>query len=288
MSFVGKISGQIRKMSTGGYPSLPKVLEVLRTFAPETLAEPWDNVGLLVEPATPKPVSGVLLTNDLTEEVLQEAVKLRADLVISYHPPLFEPLKRITQASWKERIVATCLERGIAVYSPHTAWDSVRGGVNDCLGKFLSEKYDKGEPIVPNKDRPDCGAGRIYQSLEDGGMSVSEIIAKLKLHISTPDQKIPVALVHPLTHKVKSVALCAGSGWSVLKGQKAELFITGEMSHHSILDANHSGSSVLLTNHSNSERMFLPTAKAYLESHLEGVSVNISSVDRDPLSLDTI
>ncbi|XP_059620879.1 NIF3-like protein 1 [Phlebotomus argentipes] len=282
------VAHQVRKMSSQNLPTLPQVLEKLREFAPESLAESWDNVGLLIEPATPKSISGILMTNDLTEEVLREAVNGKVDLIISYHPPIFESLKRITQSSWKQRIVAKCLEQGIAVYSPHTAWDSVRGGVNDWLGEFLEKEYGKGQPIVPNQDVPDCGAGRIYQCAGQSGLTLADIISGLKRHISTPDQHVPVALVHPLAHKVKSVALCAGSGWSVLKGLKAELFITGEMSHHFVLDANHSGSSVILTNHSNSERNFLPTFKKHLEKSLPEVTVTVSVTDRDPLTLDTL
>ncbi|GAB0092384.1 NIF3-like protein 1 [Sergentomyia squamirostris] len=287
-SFI-KYPGQVCKMSvSANLPALSEVLEKLQNFAPEKLAESWDNVGLLIEPATPNPISGILMTNDLTEKVLQEAVDVQADLIISYHPPIFESFKRITQDTWKGRIMSKCLEKGIAVYSPHTAWDSVRGGINDWLGAFLIDHYSMGKPIVPNKDLEDCGAGRIYQNLPGKGLTLEEIISGLKKHISHPDKHIPVALAHPLNHKVTSVALCAGSGSSLLRGLKVEVFITGEMSHHALLDANHSGTSVILTNHSNSERNFLPTVKKILEESFAGVLVTISTSDRDPLSLDNL
>eukprot|EP00095_Tigriopus_kingsejongensis_P009122 maker-scaffold595_size129005-snap-gene-0.18 protein:Tk09122 transcript:maker-scaffold595_size129005-snap-gene-0.18-mRNA-1 annotation:"gtp cyclohydrolase 1 type 2 nif3l1-like" len=103
-------------------------------------AEKWDNVGLLIEPSGPHTVRKVMLTNDLTEDVMGEAVESQADLILAYHPPIFAPLKRITQASWKERIVQKCLENRIALYSPHTAFDAMAGGVADWLldpiGKF--------------------------------------------------------------------------------------------------------------------------------------------------------
>lgn len=81
--------------------SLEVVLKELNKFADLSLAEKWDNVGLLIEPATRKPVNKILLTNDLTEVVMQESIEKDINLIISYHPPIFSPLKKITQASWK-------------------------------------------------------------------------------------------------------------------------------------------------------------------------------------------
>ncbi|XP_055683279.1 NIF3-like protein 1 [Lutzomyia longipalpis] len=280
---------QLRRMYSHQHPSLADVVERLQNFAPEKLAEPWDNVGLIIEPATPIPISRILLTIDLTENVFEEAVNTKSNLVISYHPPIFEGLKKITQDNWKGRIVAKCLEKGIAVYSPHTAWDSVRGGVNDWFGSFLSNGYDEGKPIIPNAEFPHCGAGRLYESrTPDSGMTLEQIIMELKEHIIIPDEHIPAALVHPLNQKIKSIALCAGSGASVLKNQKAEVYITGEMSHHAILDANHSGTSVILTHHTNSERNFLHDAVKILSDRLMGISVmSTASTDHDPLKLDS-
>ena len=94
--------------------NLASVIKALEDFAPTKLAESWDNVGLLVEPSEEKMVRNILLTNDLTEPVLKEALELQTDLIISYHPPLFKPMKRLTSKSWKERIAVKCLEKEIA------------------------------------------------------------------------------------------------------------------------------------------------------------------------------
>lgn len=85
---------------TMGLP-LKIVIDSLNSFADLKLAASWDNVGLLIEPTEPKEISQVLLTNDLTEDVMQEAVDLKADMIISYHPPIFSPLKSITTRTWK-------------------------------------------------------------------------------------------------------------------------------------------------------------------------------------------
>lgn len=106
---------------------------MLEQLAPMSLAESWDNVGLLVEPSKPRPTKTILLTNDLTEAVMDEAETMNCDLIISYHPPLFRPIKRLVQKDWKQRLAIRAVEAGIAIFSPHTSWDSVKGGVNDWL-----------------------------------------------------------------------------------------------------------------------------------------------------------
>lgn len=70
----------------------------------------------------------VILTNDLTERVMDEAISLEANFILTYHPLIFSGLKRINQSDWKSRIISRCLDKGIAVYSPHTAWDAADNG----------------------------------------------------------------------------------------------------------------------------------------------------------------
>ena len=114
---------------------LPEVVRRLGKFASTKLAEKWDNVGLLVEPSGCHMVNKILLTNDLTQEVMKESIDKTVNLIISYHPPIFTPFKRLCQGNWKERIITKAVENRIAIYSPHTCYDAVKGGVNDWLLK---------------------------------------------------------------------------------------------------------------------------------------------------------
>lgn len=132
---------------------LPSIVEALNTIAPIKLAASWDNVGLLVEPTPPHVINKILLTNDLTEDVMNEAIQNDANMIVSYHPPIFNPLKRITSKSWKERLVALALENRIAVYSPHTACDAVQNGVNDWLASGLG-KHLSLVPVKPSMENP--------------------------------------------------------------------------------------------------------------------------------------
>lgn len=119
---------------------LKEVLQVMEQLAPLSLAESWDNVGLLVEPSKCRPIKTILLTNDLTGAVMDEAEAVSCDLIVSYHPPLFRPFKRLVQRDWKQQLAVRAIESGIAVFSPHTSWDSVKGGVNDWLVGGLGKR----------------------------------------------------------------------------------------------------------------------------------------------------
>lgn len=103
---------------------LTEIVQAMEGFAPTRFAEKWDNVGVLIEPSTSTDIKKIFLTNDLTEHVMEEALENKANLIISYHPPIFSGLKRLTTASWKERIILQCIENRIALYSPHTSWDA--------------------------------------------------------------------------------------------------------------------------------------------------------------------
>ncbi|MDZ4831098.1 MAG: Nif3-like dinuclear metal center hexameric protein [Phycisphaerae bacterium] len=108
------------------------VVGAIDAIAPFSLAEPWDNVGLLIG-RPDAPATKALLTIDLSLDVVDEAIALGCDVVIAYHPPLFRPIKRIVASSPGERAILTLIERGIAVISPHTALDAAPGGLNDWI-----------------------------------------------------------------------------------------------------------------------------------------------------------
>lgn len=125
------------KLTSRSIMDLNALVSSLNDFASLSLAESWDNVGLLVEPSPPHTVNTLFLTNDLTEEVMEEALQKKADLILSYHPPIFRPVKRITWKTWKERLIIRALENRVGIYSPHTAYDAAPHGVNNWLAKGL-------------------------------------------------------------------------------------------------------------------------------------------------------
>ncbi len=111
-----------------------QVVRALESLAPTSLAAEWDNVGLLIGDDQAR-VNRAMLCIDLTEAVLAEAVKAKAQLVVAYHPPIFKPLSRLTTSS--SPVVLAAAAAGIAVYGLHTALDAAPGGVNDMLAGVL-------------------------------------------------------------------------------------------------------------------------------------------------------
>jgi dinuclear metal center YbgI/SA1388 family protein len=119
---------------------LGTVVEALERIAPPRYAESWDNVGLLAGDAG-QDVSAALMTIDYTDEVAREGQALNCDLVIAYHPPIFQPIKRLTAGS----LVFDAIRRGVAIYSPHTALDVAEGGTNEVLCDVLG--VDRRSPL---------------------------------------------------------------------------------------------------------------------------------------------
>lgn len=105
----------------------------LERIAPTALAQSWDNVGLLIGDRA-APCRRALLCIDLTDAVLAEAIKLRCELIVAYHPPLFQAIKRVLADSGNtDALIHRAIAAGIAIYSPHTALDAAEGGTNDVI-----------------------------------------------------------------------------------------------------------------------------------------------------------
>lgn len=118
-------------------------------FAPLPLQDGFDNAGLQVG-LTETEVTGVLLCLDVTEKIVDEAVALGCNLIVSHHPLIFSPLKKITGATYVERCVMKAMAAGIAIYSAHTNIDNAIGGVNYRIAEKLGLKNLK--VLVPKED----------------------------------------------------------------------------------------------------------------------------------------
>jgi dinuclear metal center YbgI/SA1388 family protein len=259
---------------------LADILVLLETLAPLELAEDWDNVGLLVEPVSGLSVQRVLLTVDLTEPVLAEALEFGAELVIAYHPPIFKGQKRLTQQRAAERVLIQAIRAGLAVYSPHTALDSAPGGMNDWLAGLLGP--GRVRPIQPHPRVETVGAGRIVQL--DNPLPLEDAIGHIKAGLSLSGLRVAAADQHQEGELIETFAVCAGAGGSVFeKLHHADLLLTGEMRHHDVLARVAAGQTVVLTDHTNTERGFLPKLAACLRENFPGLELRVSVKDRDPL-----
>lgn len=150
--------------------NINEVIKALEIFAPPDLQEEYDNAGWIVGQEDQE-TAGCLVCLDVTEEVMEEAVNKNCHLVISHHPLIFEPLKRITGKTMTEKIVVKAIEQGIAIYSMHTNLDNVSHGVNEALGgklgltklKILSRKRGALKKLVTFC--PEDHAGKVRDAI---------------------------------------------------------------------------------------------------------------------------
>ncbi|KAF7731251.1 NGG1 interacting factor [Apophysomyces ossiformis] len=271
---------------------LSKVVRAMQRIAPLELAETsWDNVGVLVDPPYPSnKANKVFLTIDLTPQVLDEALSdPKVGAIVAYHPPIFRAMKRLTTSDPKQDMVMKAIARGVSIYSPHTACDNCVNGVNDWLASGLGQ--GRVEAITPEVNPPEghegSGSGRLFTY--DEPIPLTTVIERVKKLIGLPFVRVATNQADRL---VKTVAICAGSGASVLSPVKADLYFSGEMGHHDVLAALAQNTSVILCEHSNTERGYLsavlqPTLEDLLKEDRseegEPIKVVVSQVDKDPL-----
>jgi len=294
---------------TNGPSLTDAVLKAVKSLYPEALADKaWDNTGLLVgeapsfKSATSSTAQGtVLLTNDLTAAVVDEALHEGAKVIICYHPVIFRPLKSITTDDPMQAQLLRLIAAGVSVYCPHTAVDAASGGLNDWLCDLLLDGDEAASKTVVQpikgslpEDHKGCGYGRTVEF--SNALGFSDLLKRFSKGIGG-HRYMMVAL--PTSYKkdisaippISKAAVCAGSGSSVLSGTDAQVLVTGEMSHHDALRHASLGHIVVTVFHSNSERQYLTQRmKPMLEEALKdsphaNTRVVVSTADSDPFDV---
>ncbi|KAI3627307.1 hypothetical protein GLX27_001027 [Malassezia furfur] len=284
-------------------PTLRRVVDFLQLIAPTRLAGSWDNVGLIAQSPVPRTGRGVFLAVDLTTDVAEEALALPdVNTAIIYHPVIFSPVRSLTLAQPLQRSILSLVAAGISIYCPHTCLDAIDGGINDWIVAGLQHAWEKeplldetlyqavregtkAQPIepIPNARTETEGMGRVFSL--DQPVPIRTLIARAKEHFAI--DAVHVALGQDVSDDtpMRRVAVCAGSGGSVLRQAKdADVWVTGELGHHEVLAAVAQGISVILTNHSNTERRFFRSLFApLLREQLPELTVHVSEKDCDPL-----
>jgi len=258
---------------------LAEILVVLDSIAPLRLAEGWDNVGLLVGDPTAN-VERILLCIDYTPAVAAEARAKKVELVVAYHPAIFDSMKRVVAGGG----IFEAARDGIAIFSHHTALDVAQGGTNDFLADILGLSARRpmrapGAKFGPAPEGEILGLGRI--GTLDKPTPRPELLDKIKkgLGISA------LLVAGPLDGDARIVAASAGAAGNMIDdalAQKADLYLTGEMRHHDALRAAKAGLTVVCALHSNSERAALGRIRERLATALPGIELSLSSEDRDP------
>ena len=175
---------------------------------------------------TGRDIRSVLLTTDITEDVVNEAVVLGCQLIISHHPLLFHGLKQVCGQTPQARVVETAIKHDIAIYSAHTNLDSVVGGINTCLAERLG--------MINVRLLTESGLGAIGRLPQ--ATSYEDFIA----FVSDTLQCTYIRYTRPAKSSVETVALCGGSGAEFIEeaiAQGADVYITADVKYHEFQDA---------------------------------------------------
>jgi dinuclear metal center YbgI/SA1388 family protein len=260
-------------------PTVGEIAHVLEQLAPLALAEDWDNVGLLVGDAD-WPAGRVMTCLTITPETVAEAVERGAQLIVSHHPLPFRPVQSITSATTVGRLLLKLIRSSIAVYSPHTAFDSASAGINQhiAIGLGLQEI----RPLMPSAIDAEVGAGRY--GLVGEPLTLGELAQRTKDFLNADAVRIVGRDASPVTR----IAIACGSGGSLLEpavAAECDALVTGELTFHACLEAEARGVKAVLAGHFASERFALLSLADYLTDQLADVEVWASGAERDPLRL---
>lgn len=243
--------------------TVSQILEELKVIAPPELACSWDNVGLLVDAG--RPVTKVLTALDITADVVREAAAAGCELVVSHHPVIFDPLKRITA----EDVPALLLQGGISGICMHTNLDAAPGGVNDLLADTLGIDREGRRNFAEN-------CGRIGAVETTTTAAIAAFCAKgLHSGVKYVDSGRPVTCL----------AEVSGAGGSYLQeavDQGADCLVTGEAAHHIALLAKQKGVGLVVAGHWGTEQAVADLLAARLGQAFPELEVRHAAADTDP------
>lgn len=271
------INSLIHKLKNGiEITGINEIYSYLDELYPFNSQEKWDNSGLLVENYFME-CSSVLLTLDITYEVICEASCKGADLIISHHPIIFNPIKKLTPRN----PVYSLAEKNIAAICMHTNLDIAQNGTNGAILKMFSEKFSlikDPEPFEEIGSR--FNLGWIIEL--DKKIFSDDIAIKLKQIFGCEYVR-----ASKIARKgISRIAFCSGSGGSMLelaKQKKCDALITGDVKHDVWIDANANDIVVFDCGHFHTENPVLWELRRVLEEKFPQLDVEISERSVDPV-----
>ena len=249
------------------------VLKMLDAAYPFALALEWDNVGLLVGDAN-SGVTGIVTALDLTDEVIDKALEINAELIITHHPIMFSPVKRILADESEGRLLHRLIQNSISLIAMHTNFDAAVGGVDEALARKICNVIggDEGSISVMEPASADntCGIGRIYDLSEKSTpKKIAEALGKafgVYAHTTLPQREVS---------RVASVCGSGGDYWEMALEMGADVIITGESSYHKALDGAKMGIATVVLGHDVSEAHAPGILADYLQKNINSVQYKI-------------
>ena len=271
--------------------TIEELLGILDELAPRTEQLGWDNSGLLIGHRD-REVRKIYLAVDATEEVIRHAREFGADVLLTHHPLIFTKLSRVSDEDFVGRRVLELAEAGIALIAMHTNFDihGMREAIDTKLGLhatgMVGDEAGPGDALAGSAGA--CGtlagsAGTCGVEVLDDEDRIGSI-AELRKAVRLDDYAKFVRDAFGLegvrvfgdgTTSIRRVAVCGGSGKSEIETairKGADLLVTGDIDHHSGLDALEQGLCIIDAGHYGLEHVFMDYMRAYLKENAPGIA----------------
>ena len=255
-----------------------EIFERLDQWAPFETQMDFDNAGFLVGHGD-REVEKILVALDITEAVAEEAAEWGANLIVSHHPVIFHPVKRLTDETPTGSVLLKLAERGVAAVCAHTNLDAAQGGVNVCLARALKlrDLEQLHQDGVDRNGQP-YGVGRVGIS-HQSGLSAQAYAAFVKEQL----QAAGVRFVDG-GKPVERVAVGGGACASMLSDALAagcDTFVTSDVKYDQFLEAKALGLSLMDAGHYATENVVCPKLVQYLSMNFPGVPIRLSQVHQE-------
>lgn len=222
----------------------------LNSIAPFETQEDWDNSGMLVGDMNAE-VKKAAVVLDITHEEIKKAKAIGADLIISHHPVIFNPIKSVTKGSVPYELVAS----SINALCCHTPLDIADGGTNDSLAELLGIN-------VTRADDPILRLGTVEPT------TAQKLAGKIANTLNT---KVRYA---DAGKTIKKIAICTGAGCSLIEAAgEIDAFITGDASHHNFLDCVQAGITLIAAGHYETEIIVVPVLVKKLQAQFPDIEI---------------
>ena len=264
-----------------------QVVDALEHYAPLPLQEGYDNAGLQVGLTEAVEVSGALLCLDVTEDVVDEAIRKGCNLIVSHHPLIFRKLARISDENYVQRTVRKAIKNDITIVSMHTNMDAAKGGVNFKIAEKLglrNLRFFGGEKEIDGVKGGEGVIGEIADetdTLHADGIAADDLVLMLRERFQAECVQCNQLLRRP----IRKVALCGGAGSFLLDAAiaaGADAFITGEMHYHEFF-GHEQEIQICVIGHYQSEQFTSEIFRSIITEKCPGVKCEISEINTNPI-----
>lgn len=251
-----------------------EIVSLIEEFAPSGIQESWDNSGLSVGDLG-REVDSVILALDCTPEIIDEAIVSGAQMIITHHPLIFRAVKQISSDTDLGKMITKIIKNDLVVYSAHTNLDKVISGVSGIMAAKIGLVNVE---ILEQEPGSGYGLGVIGELETPAGFSHVLDLVKKAFNPSV------IKCSKPLECKIKKVALCGGSGSSLIDKameRGAQVFITGDVSYHGFFCEK--GFMIMDIGHYESEVGLLDLLKSILTKKISTFAVRIAEKNINPI-----